>query len=230
MKTVALIAGLIALAVAGACAADWQWPSQMDIAGFHITSIRGTVGADGSGNASGTLQIPSVGSSAVSLTRSSRGDITGRASVNARPIQGSFDLNARGLTGHGSVDCSPKPVDSASISINSRGQASGSGRMSLGRLSLPVDFTTSGSSCTVSGAAPVSAKVDTAVATYRFDGRLNVHGDNGRASGTVSGKVERTGKLANQVTAFNIPTTSVDLSNGRCTVDVGGVSLTFALF
>ena len=230
MKRITLIAGLILLIASGVYAADWQWPSQMDIAGFHVTNISGRAGADGSGTASGTLQIPNLGNANVSLTRSSRGDVTGRTSIDASPISGSFDLTNRGLNGRGTLDCSPKSVDTASISINSRGQGSGSGRMDLGRVNLSVDFTTSGSSCSLSGSSPVNAKVDTAVATYRFDGRLTVQGNNGRASGSVSGKVERTGKLANQVTSFSVPVTSVDLSNGRCTVDVGGVSITFALF
>lgn len=230
MKSIVLIASLIILIlmVSSAYAADW--PSQADVGGFRVTNIRGSLDTNGSGTATGMLQIPNLGNASISLTRSSGGDITGGTSIEARPVKGTFTLSNRGLSGRGSVDCSPRPIDDAAISINPRGQASGTGRMNLGRLILSVDFTASGASCSVSGATPVNARVDTAVASYKFDGRLSVQGDNGRASGTVSGKVERTSKLANQVTTFRIPNTSVDLANGRCTIDVSGVSLTFGLF
>lgn len=230
MKTIALIAGLIILTAAGSWAADWQWPTQMSVGGFQITNIRGSANADGSGGATGTLQVPNLANTSVNLTRSSRGDITGSASIDARGVRGSFTLSNGGLRGRGSVDCSPRPIDNASIGISPRGEASGSGRMGLGRLSASVDFSVLGSSTTVSGSAPVRAQIDTAVASYTFDGRLSLQGSSGKVSATVSGRVERTSKLANQVTRFNIPSTSVDISNGQCTVNVGGVSVTFSLF
>lgn len=230
MKRIALITGLILVIALGAQAADWQWPSQMDIAGFHITNISGKTGADGSGTASGTLQIPNLGNASINLSRSSRGELTGRASISANPVSGNFDLSNRGLNGHGSINCSPRSIGNASIAISSRGQASGNGTMNFGKLNIPVEFSASGSSCSANGAVPVSAKVDTAVATYRLEGRMNLQVGNGRTSATVSGRIERNGKLSNQTTSFNVQMTSVDLSNGRCTVDVGGVSVTFALF
>lgn len=231
MRTKVLIAALLALvamAAAGVRAEDW--PSQTTVGGFQIVSIRGTVNANGSGRATGTLQIPSLGNTSISLTRSASGDITGSTSIDAKGVRGSFTLSNSGLRGNGSVDCSPRPIEGASMSISSRGDASGSGRMSLGRLSASVDFTVSGSSCTVSGSAPVKMQIDTQIATYKFDGRLALSGSSGRVSGTVSGKVERTGKLTNQVSTFNIPSTSVDISNGQCVMNVGGVSVTFTLF
>jgi hypothetical protein len=218
------------LTVAGCWAADWQWPAQMTVGGFQIGNIRGSANADGSGSATGTLQIPGLGNANVSLTRSTRGDISGAASLDTRSVRGSFTLSSGGLRGHGSVDCPPKTIDSSAIGISPRGEASGSGRISLGRLSAMVDFSVSGFSCTVNGAAPVRAQADTAVATYKFDGRLGIQGGGGRMATSVSGRVERTGKLANQVTTFNIPNTSVDISNGQCAVNVGGVSVTFTLF
>jgi hypothetical protein len=93
-----------------------------------------------------------------------------------------------------------------------------------------VDFSLSGSACSFRGSTPVKAQVDTPIATYKFEGTLALQGGGGRMSATASGRVERSSKLANQVTSFAIPNTSVDVSNGQCTVNVGGVSVTFSLF
>ena len=229
MRTIAFIAILIALTISTAAWAE-DWPSQVSLGGFQITDVRGSANADGSGTATGTLQIPKSGNANISLTRSSRGDITGSASIDARGIRGSFTLSSSGLRGNGSVDCSPKPIEGASINISARGDASGSGKMSIGRLSAPVDFDTSGSSCNISGTAPVKAQIDTQVASYKFDGRLGLSGSSAKVSAKVSGKVERTGKLTKEVTTVNIPSANVNLSNGQCTVNVGGVSVTFSLF
>lgn len=230
MRTIALIIGFMTLTAAGCWAAEWQWPAQMTVGGFQISNIRGSTNAGGSGSATGALQIPGLGNANVNLTRSVRGDINGTASIDTRAVRGSFTLSSGGLRGRGSVECPPKTIDSSAISISPRGEASGNGRVSLGRLSASVDFSVSGNSCTASGTAPVKAQADTAVASYKFDGRLGIQGGGGRISASVSGRVERTGKLANQVTTFNIPNTSVDVSNGQCAVNVGGVSVTFTLF
>ena len=218
------------MAAPGVCAADWQWPAQMALGGFALTGVSGSVKADGSGGATGTLQIPNLGNTAIKLTRSARGEIAGRASINTRLVRGDFTLSNNGLRGSGTIDCSPRWIGSSAISISPQGETSGNGRMDLGRLSATVDFSASNSSCSVSGSAPVSAKIDTSVATYKFDGRLVLVGGSGRMSGTLSGRVERTSKLASQVTTFNIPNTSVDMSNGQCSINVGGVSVTFAVF
>ncbi len=230
MKSTGLIAVLVILVAAGAWGADFQWPSQMNIGGFQIIDVRGTVAPDGSGNATGTLQVPNMGSANVKLARSARGDITGATSFDMRGVRGDFSLSSTGLRGRGMIDCPPRPIVNAFISINARGEASGSGVLQLGRLGPSVDFTMSGSSCNFRGSTPVKAQIDTAVASYKFDGVLNVQSGGGRASGTVSGRVERTSKVGSQVTTFTIPNTSVDLSNGQCTVNVGGVSITFSLF
>lgn len=229
MRAIALILELMIMA-AGSWAADWQWPAQMTVGGYQITNIRGSANPNGSGSATGTLQISNLGNTNVSLTRTARGDVTGSASIDTRGVRGNFTLSNSGLRGRGSVECSAKTIDSPAIGISARGEASGSGRMSLGRLNASVDFSVSGSSCSVGGVAPVKAQIDTAVATYKFDGRLNIQGSSGRISATVTGRIERTGKLTNQVTTTNIPSTSVDISNGQCTVNVGGVSVTFTLF
>jgi hypothetical protein len=232
MRTIATIATLVALFVlaVGAHAVESQWESQMTVAGFRITDIRGTANPDGSGAATGTLQMPSFGGTSVNLRRSTRGDVSGTAAIDAHGLRGSLTLSNGGLSGRGSVQCGSRTIENASISISPRGGASGSGRISLGRLNPSVDFTFSDSSCGFSGTAPARAQVDTAVASYKLDGKLSLESSGGAASAVLSGRVERTGKLANQVTSFNIPKTSVDISNGQCAVNVGGVSLTFTVF
>jgi hypothetical protein len=230
MKSTGQIAVLVILLAAGAWGAEFQWPSQMSIGGFQIADVRGTVAPDGSGSATGTLQVPNLGNASVRLARSVRGDIAGATSIDLHGVRGSFTLSNSGLRGQGMIDCPPRPIVNAFINVSARGEASGSGRLELGRLSPSVDFTVSGSSCNYRGSTPVRAQIDTAVASYKFQGVLNVQCGGGRASGAVSGSVERTSKVGNQVTSYAVTNTSVDISNGQCTVNVGGVSITFSLF
>lgn len=230
MKSTGIIAVLAILLVASVVGAESQWPSEKNIGGFWVRDIRGTVNPDGSGSATGTLEVPNLTNASIKLSLSARGDVTGTASLDTRNIRGSFTLSNNGLRGQGTIDCTPRPIVNASISISPRGEASGTGRLTLGRLGVSVDFSVSGSSCSFKGSTPVRAQVDTAVASYRFDGTLAVQGGDRTASGTVSGRVERTSKVGNQVTSFTIPNTSVDLSSGQCTVNVGGVNISFSLF
>lgn len=216
-------------------AADWKWPAQMSIAGFRVTGIRGSTRPDGSGTATGTLQIPRVAGQKVSLTRSSRGEVTGQASIKARvsrtEIQGKFKLTKAGLKATGAtVKTSPKPITNASISVSSRGEFKGTGRLGLGRITLTTRFTISGTSFNVSGSTSVQGQEDTPLATYKFQGRLSLRGSSGRIDGRADGTVERTGKLADKVTTYSVSNAAVNLSNGHCTVNAGGVRVTFKLF
>lgn len=232
MKTTAVIATLVIIAAAGACAADWQWPAQMSLGGFQVTDIRGTVGANGAGTASGIVQVPNLGNGKIALTRSVQGDVAGNASLDARSsagnLRGSFSLTNSGFRGRGTVECFSRQIESPDISIDNRGEARGNGRISVGRSAVQVEFALSSSGCRISGELPLRIQVDTAVATYKFDGRLRIRSGNALAA-AVSGRVERTGKLSSQVTTYNIPETTADLSNGQCTINVGGVSVTFSL-
>lgn len=232
MKTI-LIAIALALTTGCAFAADWQWPAQMTLGGFQISGISGNVNANGAGSATGTIQVPGLGSSSISLSRSPQGNITGSTSLSARvsggSLQGSFTLSNSGLSGRGNLECYSKSIASSGINISSRGEARGSGMMAIGRLSVDADFAASASSCTISGESPVRAQVDTPMATYRLDGRLTVRGTGGALTAALSGQVQRTGKVSNQVTTTNVPNTRIDLSNGQCTLNVGGVSVTFPI-
>jgi len=234
MKTIAIVAALVILTAAGAIAADWQWPAQMTLGNFQITAISGSVDANGSGRATGTLQIPRMGNFAVVLSRSPQGDITGAAAINAAvsggTLQGNFTLSNTGLAGRGALQCNTGPLESSDISISNKGVATGSGSVRLGRLNAPVQFSASASSCGISGEVPVSAQLDTPMASYKLSGVLALRTNLNALSGTLSGKVERTGKVSNQVTTTDLPRTHVDLSNGQCTVNVGGVSVTFSIF
>lgn len=233
MKTIAILTALVILTAVGAFAADWEWPAQMSLGGFQVTGISGTVNPNGSGNAAGTLQIPGLGNSNINLSRSPNGNITGSVSIDTRTfagsLRGSFVLSNGGLGGRGTVECYSKSIDSSEIGITNRGEARGSGRMGLGRASAQVDFNVSSSSCNISGDLPVKAQVDTPMATYKLDGRLAIRAAGGSLSGMLSGQIERTGKVSNQVTTTNIPNTRVDLSNGQCTLSVGGVNVTFSV-
>ncbi|MCE5199748.1 MAG: hypothetical protein ABFD54_18075 [Armatimonadota bacterium] len=225
---------LIFIAACGVYAADWQWPDKMSIAGFNVTGIRGSVRPDGSGSASGSLAIQGMGSQNVSLTRSASGDVTGSVSLNGSAsgtdVQGNFTLNSRGLEGRGSIQCSPKPITDASMSVNSNGRVSGNGRVSLGSLAIPAEFAISGGSFDVNGTASVQKQQDTPLAVYAFNGTLKLQGSSSRIAVVANGEVKRTGKLANQVSSTTVSNLQVNASDGQATVNVGGVSVTFKFF
>lgn len=198
----------ITLGVSGLYAQNWQWPSEMSVAGYGITGIRGSVNSDGSGSATGTLQISGVGGQRISLTRSSRGDISGKASLSGRisnmQVQGNLTLNGSGLQGSGSS--------------------------SFGKLSIPSNFSGSGGSFSVTGSSAVQSQEDTDLAVYRFIGTIKLQSSQGRISLVAGGQVQRTGKLANQVTNYNVSNISVNSSNGTGNVSVGGVKVVFRFF
>ena len=221
-------------------AADWEWPSQMSIAGFSITQIKGTTRSDGSGTATGMLQIPRVQAQKISLTRSANGDIIGQGSfvkafvkalVSRTEVLGKFILTKAALKATAAiVKTSPKPITGASITVMSRGEFIGTGKLALGRTTLTVRFTISGTAFNVSGSTSVQGQKDTPLATYKFRGRLDLRGSSGTIIATASGTVERTGKLADQVTTHTVSNAPVNLSNGQCMVNAGGVRVTFDLF
>ena len=204
--SIAILAILLALTVGASdlYAQDWQWPSEMSIAGYGVTGIRG----NNSGNATGMLQIPGVGSQRISLTRSSVGDISGNASLNGKlsgmDVQGNLLLNGNGLQG--------------------------AGKAVLGSLSIPSKFTGSSGSLNVNGSAQVQRQADTDLAIYKFDGKLNLQCNQGKVILIANGQVTRTGKLANQVTKYSVSNISVNSSNGAGTANVGGVKVVFKFF
>ena len=218
---------------ASSAQAEWQWPSDMNIGGFNVTGIRGSVQTDGSGSANGSIAIPGMGSQQISLSRSSRGDVTGNASINGRTagveLSGKFSLNNSGLRGSGTIRTSPKPITDATISINSSGDARGNGRVDVGGSSVNVQFSIS-NSLDVDGSTRVRDEKDTPLAGYKLDGKVSLSASGSRLEGEFSGQVTRTGKLANQVTNHSIKDASVNLSDGKCTVNICGVSVNFDLF
>ncbi len=212
---------------------EWQWPDKLNIAGFNISDIKGTVRPDGSGSANGTLSLGSLSSQQIALTRSSGGDITGsvnlRASASGADIQGKMSLSGSGLEGRGTIGSSPKPISDASISISPNGQASGSGRVSLNGTGVPVRFEV-GSSFDASGSTNVKRQVDTPLATYNFNGTLDLKGSSGKISVLANGEVQRTGKVAKQVSTQSVSNLEVNPSDGQATINVGGVNVTFKFF
>ena len=139
--------------------AGWKskWPSEITLAGISVTGVQGSINANGSGTAVGTLQT--AGSPKVQLTRSTSGQVSGVCSVSTAmsgaTVQGSFTLDAGGLKGKGVVHAGSKEIVDASIAFDASGQATGTGRVNVGSLSMPVRFSVSPSSLDVSGSAPV---------------------------------------------------------------------------
>ncbi len=221
-----MAAVFVGTALSGAGAQNSEWPSQMNIAGFTITGINGS-----GSSATGTLQIPGFGGHRIELARSGGGDVTGRASINARgsglEIQGNFSLNNSGLRGNGTIKSNPRPITDAAITFSSSGQATGSGRVAVGRTTVTANFNVSSGSLSANGSSSVKDSKSTALANYEFKGTLSLQGNSGRLGAVASGRVHRTGKLADQVTTYDISNAPVDVASGQCTVNIGGVSVTF---
>lgn len=214
--------------------ADSSWPDQMTIAGFSVTGIRGSVNPNGSGAARGTLVIPGVAGVPVSLTRSANGDVSAVCTVNLRvdgaEVEGNGRLNSSGLRIDGSVQGSVKPVYDAVLSVDPSGSFQGKGRIVLNSLSVPVTVSITTSSLTIRGSVSVESQCDMQLASYRFTGTLAAEGGAGRLVLTASGKVERKGKLADQVSTHSVRGLPVNLSDGTGAADVGGVNVRFNFF
>lgn len=229
------IAVLVLLVLCGtAQGADWTWPDKVTIAGFTVTSVRGSVNADGSGIATGTLVISGAGNTPATITRSPGGDLAATCGVSIRvdgaDVQGNGVLNSRGLRINGTIHGSVKPVCDAAMSVEPGGRFQGAGRISLNDLAVPVTFTLTGSGFSVRGSAPVESQCDTSLAVYKFSGSLSLDGSSGRLVLTAAGKVLRKGKLADQVTVHPVSGVPVNLNDGTGPADVAGVNLRFKFF
>jgi hypothetical protein len=236
LRNAIIVFMVVLTSLAVVCTADeqgWQWPEQLTIAGFNITDIKGTVRPDGSGSATGALSLGNLGSQKVSLNRSSNEAITGSVSLSADSaganIQGRLVLDEGGLEGKGTIGSSPKQIADASMRVTSGGAVSGNGRVALGGLSIPVDFNIGGS-FGVSGSTNVSKQVDTPLALYAFSGSLDLQGDSGKILVFANGQVQRTGKVANQVSTESVSNVVVNPSDGQAVINVGGVNVTFKFF
>ena len=231
-----LLAAVIALAAGSACLAQgWNWPAEMSLGGFSVTGIRGNVDPDGSGSATGAVQIPGVPGQKVALTRSARGDISGQVSMSARisgaEIQGTFALDAGGLRSRSAaIKLVPRSVTDAATAVSTGGQFAGTGRVALGSLSMSVRFAISRESFSLGGTSSVQARADTPLATYTFSGQMKLDGGNAKMWLTASGTVERVGKLSNQVSRTRVSDVQVNVTEGTGTVSVEGVAVTFVFF
>jgi folate-binding Fe-S cluster repair protein YgfZ len=82
----------------------------------------------------------------------------------------------------------------------------------------------------VSGSAAVQKQVDTPLALYTFSGNLNLKENSGKVVVIANGKVQRTGKVAKQVSNQDVSGVQVNTSDGQATINVGGVNVTFKFF
>jgi hypothetical protein len=213
----------------------WTWPEQMNVAGFSVVQIHGSTNDDGSGTATGALQLRGVSTAIpVSLVRTPAGVVSGTFEVSLRlagaEIQGDGALNSAGFRIAGGVLGSVKPIADAVVSVNADGRFQGSGRVSLNALSVPVSFNISSAGFAVRGSVPVEVSCDTRLALYRFKGSLELDGGARRLVLTASGTVERRGKLADQVTTHKVSGVPVNVSDGTGPADIAGVVVPFNFF
>jgi len=230
---VTLVIGLAALAAGAAAAAEW--PSSVTVGGFTVSRIVGTVNPDGSGRATGRLEIVGDGTCRVDLARSASRVITGstRASftLGGVRIDGSFMLDRDGLRGVGAVHTGARPVSDANISVSPRGGASGRGRINFGPgFSVGVTFEVKEQAVAVNGSAERQVSVDTPLALYTFRGEIEVSASGTGLKTMGKGSVERKGKIGGTVSTFGPLAFEVDCRSGEAQVGVGGTTISFDLW
>jgi len=236
MRIIATLIFLILIFTTAVHADTWQWPADMNIGGFSITGIRGNVSSNGSGNASGILQLSSLNNPQINLTRSAGGNVSGNTTVSlVRPfgydIQARLTLDNHGLKGKGTFKTPLKPVVDASITIETSGQISGSGKMDLApAVVMPVKISMPTNSFSITGKTPSHAQADTPLATYSFSGELKLDCTNMKTQITASGSVQRTGKLSSQVAVTKISNVLVNPNDGTGKAVIDGVTIVFDFF
>ncbi len=232
----ALLACLLALCAFSPCLAQaWEWPEEMRLGGFSVANIQGIVNSDGSGEAQGVVYIPGIPGQKAVLRRSSNGEISAEVSMNARisgaELVGTYILDAGGLRNRrAEIRLVPHSVSDVSATVDTGGRFSGNGRAKLGQLSVPVKFAISKDSFTLEGNAEVRSQQDTPLAKYTLSGILKLTTRPPQILLTVSGTVERLGKLSNQSAKMQISNVQVDASQGTCSISMEGVTVTFDLF
>jgi len=216
-------------------AQGWQWPAEMRLGGFYITGIQGNVNRDGSGSATGTAQIPGIAGQKALLTRSANGEISAEVSLGAKisgvELVGLFLLDDDGLRSRkAELRLIPYPIVDCAVSVDPNGRFVGTGKLRLRQLAVPVKFSISRDSFTLEGSGEVGSQVDTPLAKYTLSGTLDVASKRPQITATVSGIVERVGKLSSQSAKVRVSDVQVDVLQGTCTITVEGVAVTFRLF
>lgn len=216
-------------------AQGWQWPAEMRLGGFYITGIQGSVNRDGSGSATGAVQIPGIAAQKALLTRSTNGEISAEVSLVAKvygaELVGLFLLNDDGLRSRkAELRLVPYPVVDCAVSIDPAGRFIGNGKIRLRQLAIPAKFSISRDSFVLEGSGEVGSQVDTPLAKYTLSGTLNVASKRPQITATVSGFVERVGKLSSQSAKVRVSDVVVDVLQGTCSITVEGVAVTFRLF
>lgn len=232
----ALLACLLLLCALSSCLAQtWEWPEEMRLGGFSVANIQGIVNSDGSGEAQGVVYIPGIPAQKAVLRRSSNGDISAEVSMNARisgaELAGNYILDAGGLRSRrAEIHLVPHSVSDVSAAVDTGGRFSGTGRAKLGRLSVPVKFAISKDFFTLEGSTEVRSQQDTPLAKYTLSGMLKLTTRPPQILLTVSGTVERLGKLSNQSAKMQVSNVQVDASQGTCSISMEGVAIAFDLF
>jgi hypothetical protein len=237
MRYLLLVFALAAVAAgSGVAVADtWAWPSEMSLGGFTVSGIRGSVNPDGSGNATGNLELPGMLGQRATLSRNGGGVVEGSVAVSLRmsvcEIQGNFSLDAQGMRGRGAtIKLTPRSIVEAQGTFTASGQFAGNGRLALGNVGVPVRFTVSRDSVDVSGSTSVQTQADTPLAGYAFSGDAKVTAPGGRLAVVASGSVRRSGKLSNAVSTTSVSNIQVNPNDGSGSVTIDGVNVTFYFF
>lgn len=216
-------------------AEGWEWPAEMQLGGFKITGISGTVRPDGSGEATGVVLIPRIPGQKAALKRLANGEILAEVAMNARvsgaELVGSYVLDARGMRSRrAEIKLIPHSVVDVDATVDPGGRFFGSGRVKLNQLILPVKFSIAGDSLVLGGSTEIQSQSDTPLAKYTFSGELRLSAQGSQILLTASGVVRRVGKLSNQSATITVSNVGVDAVQGTCVITIEGVAVTFRLF
>lgn len=234
MKIVFVVWIMIAMFAVPALA-EAEWPESMDLGGFTLSGIKGSVSEDGSGHATGKVAVPGGGNCRVDLTRSSAGLVIGstRTSFNIGGVRvdGSFMLDRRGMQGTGTVQTQGQPICDANLVVEPRKGITGNGIVRLGRgLSVRVTCAVDQRGVTASGSLPCKASIETPLAIYTFKGDIDVSASGANIKTVAKGNIERTGRIGGMSSTFGPLVFEVDPASGKAEVNVGGAGITIDLW
>lgn len=229
---------LISLILTGICAlaASADWPSTVDVGGFSVTDIKGATNADGSGTATGRVQMPGGGSCSIDLKQTASGLITGSGrgsfTIGGVRIDGnSIILDRRGMQATGVIHTRGKAISDADFGVDPRSGVSGNGRVHLGSgFSISCSFEVRDGGVSASGSAARQASADTPLAVYAFSGTVELSGSGADLKALAKGSVERQGKIGGSVNKFGPLSGDVDIASGEAKLNVGGANVSINLW
>lgn len=212
-----------------------DWPKSFEVGGFQITGITGSTNQDGSGRATGKLNLRGGGALPIDLSRTSAGVVTGSSragfTVGSIRIDGSFILDRRGLQGTGIIHTQGRPITDANITVSPRSAATARGRVRLAPgMDVNVTCEVGQQGAITRGSTNRQVSIDTPIAVYTFKGNIELSSAGTALAATAKGTIERKGKIGGVVSSFGPLTFNVEIATGKANLNIAGTNISLDLW